>query len=527
MASGMWGARLRGLMFGVALLGSGAMPAAAQKDTNTVVWGMAGIPRHLNQAVQSGVYTMEPGAQIFASPIRFDENYKPQPYLAESWRFEDDGRSLVLKLVKGATFHDGKPVTSADFAFSIMAVKAHHPFQAMMSAVERVDTPDAETAIIRMSQPHPAILDALSPPFCPILPKHVFDDGTDLKVHPRNNNPVGSGPFRFVEFKPGEHIILERNKDFFLKDRPKLDRIVIRLFKDPAALALAMEAKEVHFSTFIADIPVIDQLAKVPGLVASPLGGEAIGPIAWLAFNLTKKPFDDVRVRQALSFAIDREFITKRLHRGRSQIATGPITLGTPFYTDDVERYKVDLAKAEQLLDAAGLRKDASGIRFRTSIDFGSSRDYGQNIAEYFRSQFRRIGVDLELRQTPDFPTWARRVGGHEFDMTMDLVFNWGDPVVGVHRTYLTSNIRKGVVWSNTQSYSNPRVDELLALASVEPDVAKRKAFYKEFQQIVVREAPIAFLTVISYHQIFDARLDGLPRSIWGSTSPVDELRWK
>ena len=86
-----------------------------------------------------------------------------------------------------------------------------------------------------------------------------------------------------------------------------------------------------------------------------------------------------------------------------------------------------------------------------------------QNIAEYFRSQFRRIGVDLELRQTPDFPTWARRVGGHEFDMTMDLVFNWGDPVVGVHRTYLTSNIRKGVVWSNTQSYSNPRVDELLA----------------------------------------------------------------
>ena len=130
---------------------AGTPPAAqAQKATNTLVWGMVASPRHLNPAVQSGINTMEPGAQIFASPLRVNDKWELQPYLAESFKYEDDNRSLVLKVRKGATFHDGKPITSADFAFSIMAVKANHPFQAMMEAVERVDTPDAETAIIRL-----------------------------------------------------------------------------------------------------------------------------------------------------------------------------------------------------------------------------------------------------------------------------------------------------------------------------------------------------------------------------------------
>jgi peptide/nickel transport system substrate-binding protein len=398
----------------------------------------------------------------------------------------------------------------------------------MMAPIERVDTPDAETAIIRLSKPHPALLDALAPPFCPILPKHVFDDGTDPKVNPKNNNPVGSGAFRLVEFKPGEHIIMEKNKDFFLKDRPKLDRVIIKIFKDANSLALAMEAKEVHLMTFVPEIATLDRLSKVQGVTVTSKGGEAIGPLNWLAFNTAKKPFDDARVRQAVSFVLDREFITKRLHRGRSVVATGPITLGTPFYTGEVERYRTDLAKAEQLLDAAGLRKDGNGMRFKAAIDFNSgSPDYGQNIAEYLRSQLRRIGVDLELRAAPDFPTWASRVSSLEFDMTLDAVFNWGDPTVGVHRTWLTSNIRKGVIWSNTQSYSNPRIDELLSGAAIEMNFDKRKAMYQEFQKIVANDAPVAFINVIPYHMIHDNRLKGLPQTIWGSTSPIDELRWE
>ena len=110
--------------------------------------------------------------------------------------------------------------------------------------------------------------------------------------------------------------------------------------------------------------------------------------------------------------------------------------------------------------------------------------------------------------------------------MTVDVVFNWGDPVIGVHRTYLCDNAKKGVIWSNTQQYKNPKVDELLNAAAVEADLPKRKALYSEFQKIVVAEAPIAYLNLTPYNGVFDKRLTGLPLSIWGSLSPLDEVAW-
>src|SRR5690606_18065599 len=168
-------------------------------------------------AVQSGIATAMPSTQLFASPLRFDDKWNPQPYLAESWKLAEDGMSLTLNLRKNAVFHDGKPVTSADVAFSIMAIKANHPFQTMLGPVEKVATPDAHTAIVRMSKPHPAIVLAMSPALCPILPKHVYGDGQDLKAHPRNSaEVVGSGTFMFVEVKPGERVGLQRLDKFVL-----------------------------------------------------------------------------------------------------------------------------------------------------------------------------------------------------------------------------------------------------------------------------------------------------------------------
>jgi len=502
------------------------MPQAfAQKAGGTLVWGTSQVARHFNPAVQSGYATAMVGAQLFSSPLRFDDKWNALPYLAESWSFQDDGKSLLLKLVAGATFHDGKPVTSEDVAFSIMAIKANHPFSSMLAAVERVDTPSPTVAVIRMSQPHPAILLALSPALCPILPKHIFGDGVDLKTHPRNTNPIGSGPYKLAEYKPGEHIILEKFPGFFIKDRPKFDRIIVRIFRDSNALAVAIERKDVHFVPFWSDLALLDRLAKTPGLAVSDKGGEAIGPLNWLAFNTKKKPLDDVRVRQAISYAIDREFITKKLHSGRTRIATGPIAPGTPFYSAAVDPYKADVEKANRLLDQAGLKKGAGGMRAALSVDYlpGGSEQQ-KNVAEYLKPQLRKIGIDVTVRTSPDFPTWAKRVSSQEVDMTMDAVFNWGDPVIGVHRTYLSSNIRPGVIWSNTQSYSNPEVDDLLARASVERDVPKRRAMYQEFQKVVVEEAPIAFINVLPYFSVYEKNLRNLPTTIWGATAPIDEM---
>ena len=502
-----------------------ALPAALGQAPSTLVVGMTQTPRHLNSAVQSGVATGIPAAQIFASPLRFDSDWNPQPYLAESWSFQDDGRSLLLRLVPGATFHDGKPITSEDVAFSIMTIKANHPFQSMFAPVERVDTPAPNIAVIRLSAPHPAILLALSPPFCPIIPKHVFGDGQSMPTHPRNASPVGSGPYKVVEFNPREAIVLEKHAGFFIKDRPKFDRLIFRLIPDTAAQALALERGEIDLM-FGPTLSQFNQLSKSPNVVVSRKGGEAIGPIGWLAFNLKRKPFDDVRVRQAISYAIDREFIVKQLHKGITRVATGPIAPGSPFYSDKVEPYRLDLDKANQLLDAAGLKRNAQGTRFAMTLDYlPNTPDNSQTLAEYFRPQLRKIGIDVTVRASPDFPTWARRVSTHDFDATMDGAFNYGDPVIGVHRTYLSSNIKPGVIWSNTQNYVNPKVDELLAQATVERDADKRKRQYAEFQRIVVADVPVAFTHV--WAQGYAARKDlaDVPLSIWAPMTPYDTIR--
>jgi peptide/nickel transport system substrate-binding protein len=508
-------------------LAQAAPDAAPGKRGGTLVIGGALGLRHFNGAIQSGAATAIPGTQIFASPLRFDADWNPQPYLAKSWQVAPDGLSVTLHLVDNAVFHDGQPVTSADVAFTIGIIKANHPFQTMLAPVQGVDTPDPLTAVIRLAHPHPALILAMSPALMPILPKHIYGDGQDIQTHPANLKPIGSGPFRFVEYQANDHWVVERFDRFFLPDRPFLDRIVGRVIDDPSVVMLGIERAELHIVPMLSGVRDIDRAEKVATATVTPKGYEGIGAITWLAFNTQRKPLDDKRVRQAICFAADRDAILKRLMGGKAKAATGPIVSSSPFYNPDVELYPVNIDKANALLDAAGHPRGADGTRFPLVIDTPSgSPEQARNIAEFLRVQLRKIGIPAEVRLAPDFPTWAERISNFDFDLTTDNVFNWGDPVIGVHRTYLSTNIRKGVIWSNTQGYRNPRVDELLGQAALELDVGKRRALYAEFQRIVVDDAPIFFIDEVPYRSVFNKGEADPPETIWGPFSPYDGLYW-
>jgi len=494
----------------------------ALKRGGTLVLGTAQVPRHLNGAVQSGVATAYPSTQLFASPLRFDAEWKPQPYLAQSWNLSPDGKTLTLNLRRDALFHDGQPVTSADVAFSIMAVKQNHPFQTMLEPVERVEAPDPYTAVIHMQRPHPAIFLALSPALMPVLPKHIYDDGQDLKTHPRNSaNVVGSGPFMLKEFKQGQEIVLERFDRFFLSGKPYLDRLIVKINPDNTNLLIGLERGDIHLMPHVAQPVLLRRAQGNASINMTSQGNDGIGALHWLAFNTTRKPLNDVRVRQAIAYATDKTFITKALGGGFAQVEYGPIIHTSPLATQDVHRYPLDLKKAEQLLDAAGYPKNAQGERMTLTIDHQGDPFLQKGIAEYLRSQLKKVGITITLRASPDFPTWAKRIASHDFDMAPDTVFNWGDPVIGVHRTYLSTNIRN-IVWTNTQSYANPKVDTILEQAAQEIDPDKRQALYAEFQRIVTEDVPVHFLMVVPYHTLSHKTVHDLPDGIWGVLSPMD-----
>ncbi|MDG1531980.1 MAG: ABC transporter substrate-binding protein [Paracoccaceae bacterium] len=505
----------------LSVLATGVIAEDTPKQGGTLVTVLSTNVRNLNSAVQSGIVTGYPGAQLFASPLRYDEDWTPQPYLAESWNVSDDGLTVTLNLAKNAKFHDGVALTSKDVAFSVDVIKANHPFKSMFAPVESVETPDDHTAVLKLSKPHPALMLAMSGQLMSIIPQHIYGDVPidEVKTHPRNNeNTVGSGPFKLVEYKSGEHVILERFDDFFIEGRPYLDKVVMRIISDPAARAIAYENGEVHLGAFESLPRIINRLKKVDGLTVTSEGYGGIGPLDWLAMNTTKGPLADVRVRKAIAHAVDKNFIRNALMQGTTDESRTGIHPDSPFYNADVEAYELDLDKANALLDEAGFPMNG-GTRFALTIDFGWPGVKPQ--VEYVKAALKKVGIDVTVRASADFPTWAKRMGTMDFDMSWDTVFNWGDPVIGVHRTYNSENIAKGV-WSNTQGYSNSRVDELMAMAAVENDMAKRTALYAEFQQIIADELPVYHVNTLPYHTVYSDKVGNPPLGIWGTSTPID-----
>lgn len=514
----------------LALTGLPMRSSNAETQPGTLIIGHTTV-RHLNPAIQSGQATGVPGVQLFAGLLQMDDKFQPHPYLAKSWTVSDDGLVYSFKLVEGALFHDGKPITSEDVSFSMDIVKANHPFgSSMFKAVSQVETPDATTVIFRLDYPQPALLAALSPLLLPILPKHVYSTAP-IQSHPANIAVIGSGPFKLVEFKAGQHIIMERNPKFFRENRPYLDRLVFRINKDSVSSLISVERGEVNYLPF-AGVRVRDlaRLETNPKIRITSGGYEALGATNYLEINHRKAPLNDVRVRRAIAHSMDKEFIVNKLMAGKAVRMDGPLTKSNVFYSkDDLTVYEYDIEKANALLDAAGLARKGGGSRVSLTLEWLPDVNINSQepVAQYLKAQLRKVGIDIELRANSDFPSWSARVSNWEYDLTMNGMWNYPDPVIGVNRAYLSTNQRKGVIYSNTEGYSNPRVDEILAEAGREQDFSKRKALYGEFQKIVTNDLPLIWTNEEPLFTIHDVKLENVPATVWGPLGPWDEMRWK
>lgn len=482
------------------LLASTALPAslAAQQVPagGRLVVAADSEPKNLNPAIvaSNGVFFIASKVIETLAEASFDGKDGLQPRLATAWEGSGDGLSITFKLREGVTWHDGKPFTSADVAFS--ALNVWKPLQNLgrivFANLEAVDTPDDHTAVFRFSKPTPIqlIRNAL-PVVSSVIPKHLYE-GTDIATNPANVKLVGTGPFTFAEHKPGEYYRLLRNETYWGKDQSSLDEIVFRVLPDRAGAGAALEAEEIQLAAFSA-VPLadLDRISKVPGLKVISRGYEALTYQLVVEINHRRKELANPKVRQAIAHAIDKNFVIDAIFLGYASASTGPVPKNAPeFYNAGVPSYAFDPQKANALLDEAGYKRGSDGIRFplklRPAPYFNETRQFG----DYLRQALSAIGIDAQIVNADSAAHQKAVYTDHDFDLAVAPPVFRGDPAIST-TILVQSGTPTGVPFSNQGGYANPALDTVIAKAATTIDSAERTKLYNEFQKIVVTDLPL------------------------------------
>jgi peptide/nickel transport system substrate-binding protein len=439
--------------------------------------------------------------------LRLDGDGVPQPELAESWAISEDNLTYTFTL-RPASWHDGEPVTSADVKFSMEEVLApnHGRFRTAYQFVASIETPDDATVVINLSEPYAPLISLLTVFDAPVLPRHVYE-GTDPLTNPANQQPVGSGPFRFVEWVRGERITLERNPDYFLEPA-YLDRLIYRIIPQDVARAVALEVGEADlvwgFYLPTADLP---RLEGNPDLEVWT--GITIPSLYFVFVNTDRPELGDPRVRQALMHAVDREQIVEQAQAGLGELAAGPFGLGFTFTyfeeTDYRTLYPFDPDRARELLEEAGVSN------LHLDFVYDSARGPFAAAAEIMRDNLRQVGITLNV-QPVERSVMVERVYNRQYDLSMQSFTSGGDPAIGYHRIYATAE--PGTPFVNATGYSNPEVDELLQQAATVADFEARAEFYRQAARVLAEDVPVLVLFNELSSEVSSRNLRGLRQSL-------------
>ncbi|MGI2033909.1 ABC transporter substrate-binding protein [Rhizobium panacihumi] len=430
------------------------------------------------------------GSKIFDGLLSYDYDLNPKPNLAREWSISADGLDYVFHLQPKAKFHDGKPVTSADVAFSILRLKEAHPRgRAIFSQVETIDTSNPLVAKLKLAKPSPALITALAGSESPIVPKHVFETFKPVD-NPKTEQIIGSGPFVLKEWVPGSHILLERNPDYWDAPRPYLERVIVRLINDAGARAAALETGEGDIGPNPVPLADLERFKASETLRVDDRIYAYAGQQNQLVINLENSYLKELKVRQAIAHAIDVPALINVVLFGYAIPSPTAISPGLgKFHNPDIGFAKFDTALSEKLLDEAGFPRKEGGKRFKLRVTTNPFNP--QTYSDFIARALIKVGIDAEIEKF-DFGTYVKVVyTDRAWDLSVESLSNTFDPTAGVQRVYWSKNFKIGLPFSNASHYESAEVDRLLEAASVEPDIEKRAQLFKDFQVIVAKDLPV------------------------------------
>ena len=481
----------RGLLrFAALALAASAFAAQASADGRsggTLNWVVTPEPASITPLTTTAGGNCEIGPKVVEGLLTYDFDLNPKPLLATAWSVSKDGLQYRFTLRKGVQWHDGKPFTSADVAFSILTLKQYHPRgRSTFANVVKVLTPDAHTAVILLAKPSPFLLTALASTESPIVPKHLYE-GSEILSNKYNSAPVGTGPFVFKSWVRGSHAVLERNPNYWDKPKPYLDKVVVRFIPDAAARALAFESGSVDLGLNAIPLSDVERFKKIANLNVDNRASPYVGSQQQLYFNFETPALRAIEVRRALAQAIDVQAFNKLVWFGYGQLSASPIgPLLGKYHDKNLKHEAFDLKQAEAALDAAGFKRGSDGTRLKLRLLSNPFQE--RRAADFVRQSLAKIGVDAVV-ENYDFATYVNKVYTERaFDLTLESLANMFDPTVGVQRVFWSKNFKIGLPFANPGRYDNAAVDRLLESAAVEPDEAKRREQFFEFQRLVHKD---------------------------------------
>jgi peptide/nickel transport system substrate-binding protein len=432
--------------------------------------------------------------------VKVDQQGKLVPWLAERWQTAVDNLSYTFVLKKGVRFHNGRPFTAEDVKFVLDRARnpeTKHPHARHYEDIATIDVKDAQTVTIALKQPNAMFLYNLARQGSVIYPREA--------VEQQKSNPVGTGPFTLARWDRGDRIVLKKNADYHVKGLPRLEQVTFRFIPDPNAALAALQAGDIDVLGFGLGPESVEVVRRSPTLQV--VLGETTNDVI-LALNNSKKPYSDVRVRRAITHAVNKEEILKGAMFGFGRVLGTNVDPLNPYFVDMAKAVPYNPDRARQLLAEAGYPNG-----FDATLRVPPQYPYTVRSGEVLVGQLAKVGIRVTLEQI-EWGQWLERVYKNaDYDMT----------IIGHAEAWDAGNYANPKYYYR---YDSPRFQDVYKQSETTLDDAKRRALYQDLQKMMVEEAPVVWLYV--YPRIVAAKkgVQGIWKDLPTPAFDLSEVAW-
>ncbi|MCB2227397.1 MAG: peptide-binding protein [Desulfarculaceae bacterium] len=485
-------------------------PALAADNGGALVIGTIGDATSMIPMITSDSASHEMSGLVYNGLLKYDKDLNLVGDLAESWKVSDDGLTITFRLRHGVRWQDGKPYTAQDALFNwrfMVDPKTPTAYSGDYMKVKDASAPDDHTFVVHYKEPFAPGLASWT---LSQMPRHLLE-GKDVRASKLNRHPIGTGPYRFVRWDPGARVVLNYYENYF-EGRPHISQVTYRVIPDMATMFLELKAGGLDWMSLSA-LQYRRQTSTAFFKKNFVKYKYLASGYTYLGYNLKDPRFADKRVRQGLSYAINKEELIKGVLLGLGQVCTGPVKPGTYWYNPKVKQYPYDPAKAKALLKAAGWEdRDGDGILdkdgrpFEFTILTNQGNAYRANTGVIIQQRLSQIGVRVKLR-TVEWAAFIKEfVNKGRFEA---VLLGWTiTPDPDQFDIWHSSRAQPGQL--NFTYYKNPELDKILVAQRRTFDREERRALLFKMQEILAEDVPYTFLYVPEALPILAARIRGV-----------------